>query len=545
MDELVLEIEGVCERWLRPHICRLASSPRRLGSCEIRDVLWGAVRLHPWEVALFDTPLIQRLRYVRQLGVVHWAYPSATHSRLEHSLGALHQMSELLAALDRNSTTREAPISAGDAKLLRIAALVHDAGHSAMSHASEAFVADLPGVLALRARLRDEHRTRALPSPSEAIAAVLVCAPAFRDLLALPELGIDFVSDFAEATRKIAAFILGGTRNESDAFLSLLLSGPFDADKLDYMPRDCLMSGVPCALDARGVIAAIRCAYVHEAELAQNAPCFRIRAIPRDSQGRIAVVSLGEDGKRALEAIAETRSSLYGDVYYHHKVRAAETMARRALLRMGPLGIADWLELVDDDLLLERQPGHFSALRERRLLKRVLVIPKPEPGTAEHSAWVALCRKLPEFQRSVHDVALEIARRLGTGTSALEDEPVALDLPPITKIRLDTTALETASGVSALGSRVAQAERQPVHVFAPEAAAAPVFVAAKRLLAERFGIHVPDGEATARLDPDAIRSAEALLAPPESRVTAAGHATGHRAVPAFAYARSVDPDSVP
>ena len=56
----------------------------------IRDPLWNNIRLDDLALALVDTPVVQRLRYVRQLGLAYLVYPGATHSRFEHALGAYH-----------------------------------------------------------------------------------------------------------------------------------------------------------------------------------------------------------------------------------------------------------------------------------------------------------------------------------------------------------------------------------------------------------------------------------------------------------------------
>ncbi|HVZ47265.1 MAG TPA: hypothetical protein VG916_00650, partial [Gemmatimonadaceae bacterium] len=56
----------------------------------VRDPLWGSITVDPVAARLLDTAPVQRLRYVRQLGLAHLVYPGATHSRFEHALGAYH-----------------------------------------------------------------------------------------------------------------------------------------------------------------------------------------------------------------------------------------------------------------------------------------------------------------------------------------------------------------------------------------------------------------------------------------------------------------------
>lgn len=211
----------------------------------MNDTLWGSIRLDPWEVAILDSSLLQRLRFLRQLGVAHWVFPSAGHSRLEHSLGTLHQMGALLDSLERGSgQAGEQIIDDGTAKLLRISALMHDCGHTLMSHVSEPLIENLPGMADLRKWAKRKWAARHMPSASEAIAVVLITSPAFRRLLSIPSTGADFIDDTNAATDKIAGFVVGGPVLPDKAFLSLLMNGPHDVDKLDYMPRDCMMAGV-------------------------------------------------------------------------------------------------------------------------------------------------------------------------------------------------------------------------------------------------------------------------------------------------------------
>lgn len=65
----------------------------------VRDPLWDNIRLDGSALRVLDTPAVQRLRYVRQLGHAFLVYPGATHSRFEHALGAYHLTKSALTAL--------------------------------------------------------------------------------------------------------------------------------------------------------------------------------------------------------------------------------------------------------------------------------------------------------------------------------------------------------------------------------------------------------------------------------------------------------------
>ncbi|HYX80800.1 MAG TPA: HD domain-containing protein [Gemmatimonadales bacterium] len=139
-----------------------------------------------------DTPVFQRLRYVRQLGHAFLVYPGATHTRFEHALGAYHLAGRVTQDRD-----------------IRLAALLHDIGHYPFSHSLEE--AGLP-----------RHETLAVRHlRSSALAAALDAAGVSSDHL---------------------LELIHGT---STSRFAALISGSIDVDKLDYLSRDAKMCGVP------------------------------------------------------------------------------------------------------------------------------------------------------------------------------------------------------------------------------------------------------------------------------------------------------------
>jgi len=65
---------------------------------------------------------------IKQLSHTYMVYPSAVHTRFEHSLGAMHVASRMCDALG---------ISGNDKRVVRLAALLHDVGHGPFSHLFE------------------------------------------------------------------------------------------------------------------------------------------------------------------------------------------------------------------------------------------------------------------------------------------------------------------------------------------------------------------------------------------------------------------------
>ncbi len=173
------------------------------------DELHGFIELGPGIVDIVDSPAFQRLRRIKQLAQAWLVYPGAVHTRFSHSLGVMRVMDILATRL-----VREGHLSRDDALVLRLAALLHDIGHTPYSHALEMYFHN-------RFRLRHEELGRYViendPTISEKIKG----------------LGAD--------PREVAA-VVGGVH--SNVTLNMLMSSDLDADRLDYLMRDALHTGV-------------------------------------------------------------------------------------------------------------------------------------------------------------------------------------------------------------------------------------------------------------------------------------------------------------
>ena len=175
---------------------------------EIRDPVHGYVRLEGFALELADTPQMQRLRWIKQLGLASLVYPGANHTRFEHSLGAYH-LADLLA--------NHLGLQEEDKRLVCAAALLHDVGHGPLSHATEA---------ALVPYLRTEHES-------------------IIDLLKRSEISVVLNKHGLNATDIQSAVNGSG--------LGQIVSGEIDVDRMDYLIRDAHYTGV-----AYGVIDRLR-----------------------------------------------------------------------------------------------------------------------------------------------------------------------------------------------------------------------------------------------------------------------------------------------
>src|SRR5262249_31898532 len=98
----------------------------------IRDAVHGDIEVGPLEVELMDTPEFQRLRGIKQLGTAYLVFPSAVHTRFEHSLGASWMAHRILLSVRRNGN-----VSEDDETRIRVAALLHDITHIPFGHTLE------------------------------------------------------------------------------------------------------------------------------------------------------------------------------------------------------------------------------------------------------------------------------------------------------------------------------------------------------------------------------------------------------------------------
>ncbi|MCA9003359.1 MAG: HD domain-containing protein, partial [Planctomycetes bacterium] len=195
----------------------------------VRDPVHGDVCLTHEEMRLIDTPEMQRLRGIKQLGTTYLVFPGALHTRFDHSIGTVHCVQALIDSVNLSFQLDPAAslaISDEEARVIRIAALLHDVTHIPFGHNIE----DQDGIFE---RHDSAYRYRRMLSPSRALGRVL-------DELGLRE------TVFSVLTKP-------GTegRREVPSYWMQLLSGTIAADILDYLARDGYFTGLKLQVDPR------------------------------------------------------------------------------------------------------------------------------------------------------------------------------------------------------------------------------------------------------------------------------------------------------
>lgn len=248
------------------HIDHLDSS--QLRNKDFNDSLWGTIALTSIEVAVLDSPLFQRLRFLQQLGAVHWVYPSAVHTRFDHALGALFQTTQLINTINELALAWDegasAPISKAHAQMLRLSALCANIGHLAFSSVSARVVENLPNLETLR---RDFWKNAFQGEQGgdvtivQIIAFYIIRSPAFFKLISIlldkcqPKFRIDDKKTDPEnvilLVEQISLTVVGRRVANEHPSLHEVVQGPFGALKLDYLVRNAKFTGIPSVVDVR------------------------------------------------------------------------------------------------------------------------------------------------------------------------------------------------------------------------------------------------------------------------------------------------------
>jgi len=246
----------------------------------LENVLWRVIQTRPF----------QRLRRIKQLGFSDFVYPGATHSRLAHSIGVFHTARRLMKVIEKYVS----PYEKARADQALAAALVHDLGHGPFSHAFEN--------IGVRFGLR--------MADHEAMSDMLIRTSEVANVLR--ELGSGFPDDVADIVRS------AGTRT----IYSAVVSSQFDADRLDYMRRDRLMTGSEHA-------------HIDFEWLVEN---LEVDVLPygvdQTPLGQVQTFVLGRKAIFAAEAYVLGLFQLYPTIYYHKTTRGVEKLFTELLARL-------------------------------------------------------------------------------------------------------------------------------------------------------------------------------------------------------------------
>src|SRR5215467_14303402 len=352
---------------------------------EITDPIHKHIRFTESEHDILDSPIFQRLRRIRQLAGAHLIYPSAQHSRFEHSLGTMH----IAGYAGETLLSKGYLKSEEEIQELRLAALLHDIGHGPFSHLFEEV---------LNEKSKKNH---------EDIGKEIILKSEISDIISRYGYDPTMVSNLSCGQSKVK-------------FLNEIIAGSLSADIMDYLPRDGMFTGAEYGnIDYHRLVTSFQVV----------------------SNGHLA---LDRSALYSFESMLISRYEMFKAVYFHKTVRSAEVMLLHSMrlaneqLNLTDTSLNNYLNLTDDSTLekiLSLNANEVAVrlitdYRNRRLLKCVY-----EKFLHKHDE-----RYKKMDARALDDLASQIAESAG-----VEENSVFVDASRTTSMPLTPTKKEICS----------------------------------------------------------------------------------------------------
>lgn len=255
-------------------------------SQKIYDAVHGFIRFNDLERMLIDSEPFQRLHHIHQLGIAYIVYPGATHTRFEHSLGAM----ELATRIFERIASKEFSLPDADywMQIVRLAALCHDLGHLPFSHDAEKELLGKSG--------HEEWTLKAIRSDQLKVV---------WDALQLRYSGRDVINDIVKMAigeKKLAEMGVRLAFSPVEGVLSQVVTGDFfGADRIDYLLRDAQCTGVSYGLFDYHQLIEMLC------------------VLPYDGHLQLGIE---ENGIESCEALLLARHFMHQRVYQYSSVKA-------------------------------------------------------------------------------------------------------------------------------------------------------------------------------------------------------------------------------
>lgn len=377
---------------------------KREGFClpdkDIFDFVWGTVNFTGTEICVLDSPLLQRLRRIHQLGLASCVYCNADSSRFSHTIGVTEVADRMAKVIKKrlNVAAEEGRENRYDiGEIVRLAAIFHDSGHMFFSHVSELYFSydklfpRYEEVLSAKSFFCEN--TSSSVSLHELFSVMIVNS---EETLRLFRLIAPYMKKsrlvqkehYEQIAEYISCLIIGIPVDKFILPYSSIINSAIDADKLDYLSRDSACTKVPIAVDIARIIQKLDVVNIKKIDYPAIWNDTTSDAIP------LKIMAIKSSAKKVFWQLSNARSNMYESVYYHHKILTAESMFRKMLRNIYAIGdetnlnFTKIMRLTDDmfneywDLILlqpemraDKGVGEISELlkniRERNLYKRV------------------------------------------------------------------------------------------------------------------------------------------------------------------------------
>lgn len=335
----------------------------------ILDPLHGDIKLSEIEKWIIHQPIFSRLRKVKQNTFLYYVFPSANHTRFEHSIGVMHLAGKIFDSCKENFATgqkkKEKYSIKGESSFfnlnnleereeiyyqeLRLAALLHDIGHGPLSHLFDKFAISKKSFLKI---VNDSPVLKQYYSGFEKLIfsnkdkvehEIISCAFVFQLIDELKKENIENVNKFSDSIKphieslsaerivkliepdfeNLEEFTDSEENNYTTLFSRIITAFPIDADRMDYLLRDSYFSGVTYGIyDINRIFTSFMATKI-------------------DSK---IILAYKESGLDSMLRFIQSRSHLYNQVYFHKTNRSANTMLSYA----SQLKKQDKSKLLDD-----------------------------------------------------------------------------------------------------------------------------------------------------------------------------------------------------
>lgn len=317
----------------------------------ILDPLHGDIKLSEIEKWIISQPLFNRLRKVKQNTFLYYVFPSANHTRFEHSIGVMHLAGKIFDSCKENYATgqkkKEKYFIKGESSFfnlnllhnleslyyqeLRLAALLHDIGHGPLSHLFDEFAISKDSFLfiikdsIILKKYYDGFKKLIESNKNKVEHEAISCAFIFLMIDELKKENIHDPNKFSQSVQSLISKISAerivklieptfiqledfkdSDNNNYTLFFSHIISAfPIDADRMDYLLRDSYFSGVTYGIyDINRIFSSFMAT----------------------ADNKNVYLTYKESGLDSMLRFIQSRSHLYNQVYFHKTNRAANTM---------------------------------------------------------------------------------------------------------------------------------------------------------------------------------------------------------------------------
>ena len=279
----------------------------QLPNLSVRDSVHGFIAFNDWERTIIDHPAFQRLRRIRQLALSEFVYPGSNHTRFAHALGTMDVATRMFDSIVskqwdylRNIRKYDEAGIRRDRQIVRLAALLHDVGHSPFSHSGEALFPLNPATG--RKHHHEEYSSKIIET---AFCEAIEQHPGNEN--------------YGIKASDVANIVSGVTNPSSPGSARRLMWRPIvtsqlDADRCDYLLRDSLHAGVSYGrYDLDRILDTINLGL---------------------DESDDTVIAIEEGGWHAAEGLIIARYSMFAQVYFQRTRQALDHHVEMALSKL-------------------------------------------------------------------------------------------------------------------------------------------------------------------------------------------------------------------